>query len=245
MTSMTIRNIIYSVLLLFVTIFFLSCHNSGVFVFDSNRDADNIPRMEFINSVSTMYKSVGLTDHFPESWHNAALRTDNWNAYYFSPCDDSTCHCYRCISCFIDKFSDKYIDSLTRSIKYSYKTLFYDSSILRFDPVFINQNTYTIQSPYDTSYAPIYDFSDAVFNNNVIADSIFFDGRFWYGEHQVAPSDLIVYVVEAKSGNFWNNSCNAEREDRSALPQSWKNGFSRGIAVSHSCQKVCWWTMAW
>lgn len=239
----SILQTLFDSLLTFLAWTIVSCQYSGSFLVNS--DADFVPREEFVNSISLMYKDVGLTEHFPESWQNTNLRTKDWNASYFSPCEDSICHCYRCMACFIDKVSDQYLDSLTGNFNYKYKTLFNNDSILKFNPVYIKHSSYPLQSYFDTIHMPIYDFSEAVFNNNVIEDSIYFDGGFWHGEHQIPPSDLVVYVIDAKAGNYWTNETEAEKEGRSVLPQKWKHGFSRGIAVSHSCQKVCWWTMAW
>ena len=210
----SILQIIPSVFLtLLVVTTLLGCQYSGSFFLNSNLNADIVPREEFINSMSLMYEDVGLTDHFPESWQNTNLRTKDWNACYFSPCEDSCCHCYRCMACFIDKVSNKCLDTLISN--YKYKALFNNDSILRFNPVYIKHSSYPIQSYFDTTYMPIYDFSEAVFNNNVVEDSIFFDGRFWYGEHQVPPSDLVVYVIDAQAGNYWINRNDAEKENRS------------------------------
>ena len=238
-----ISQIIFSLLTFLSLTILLSCQYFGSVLVNSN--ADFSPREEFVNSISLMYEDVGLTEHFPVSWQNTNLRTKDWNASYFSPCEDSSCHCYRCMACFIDKVSYKYMDTLISNLNYKYKKKFYNDSLLKFNPVYIKHSSYPLQSHFDTTYMPIYDFSEAVFNNNVMEDSLYFDGQFWYGEHQVPPSDLVVYVIDAKAGNYWTNKNEAEKENRSVLPQRWKHGFSRGIAVSHSCQKVCWWTMAW
>lgn len=203
-----------------------------------NRNADILPRTDYLKSVSTMYEDVGLTDHFPEEWRNPKLRTSGWNAYYFSPCEETIRHCYRSVACFIDNATEKEINELIDSTNYIYKTNYYDAPILRFDPVWINNEQYPITPYSDTVHAPIYDFSDAVFNTETIKDS-------WYEERQVPPADLVVYVLEARAGNFWVNKENADKENRSALSEQWKHGFSRGIAISSSCKKVCWWAISW
>lgn len=233
----TILRILWkSVLIVLVGGFLASCFNSN---------ADAVPRTDFVKSVSSMFKVSELTDHFPESWLNTNKRSITWNASYFSPCDDSVGQCFRCMACYTVKVSEKYIDNITHNIQCDYITRFYSDSVLRFNPVYIRDTFYRLPSYCDTVHIPFYDFSEASFNNEIVEDSIFSMGRYWYGEHQIPPSDLIVYVIEAKAGNFWMNQYDSEKENRSVLPQKWRHGYSRGIAVSRSCKKVCWWAMAW
>ncbi|MBR0053944.1 MAG: hypothetical protein IJP65_01385 [Bacteroidales bacterium] len=203
-----------------------------------NNNADLAPRTDYIQSIATMYEPVGLTDHLPKSWQNPKLRTSGWNAYYFSPCEETIRHCYRSVACFIDNVKEKEIKEMMNSTDYVYKTLYHNDSALRFDPVFINDEHYIVPSYCEPIHAPIYDFCDAVFNAETIEDSLCI-------ERQVPPADLVVYVVEAKAGNFWVNKGNADKENRSALPEKWRHGFSRGFAISASCKKVCWWAISW
>ena len=242
---MRVRLLFYIVCFSIVAISVLSFQNSCTSISVRDLNTDILPRNDFIDAVSSMYEEVGLTNHFPESWQNPALRTKQWNASYFTPCDTTNCQCYRCMACFIDKVSDAYMDSLIQNLNYDYRTLFYNDSILRFNPVFVKHPSYPLQMYYDSIHLPYYDFSEAVFNNEIGEDSVFFDGRFWPGYHYIPPPDLMVYVIDAKAGNYWINKCGAEEEDRSVLPRGWEHGYSRGIAVSKSCKKICWWTMAW
>lgn len=222
----------------------LSCQRKTC-TYVPNLNLDSIPRNQFINAISSMYEDVGLTDHFPESWQKTTLRTQQCNSHYNSPCDTEDCQYYRCDACFVDVVSDTYMDSLIQNLNYDYKTLFYNDSILRFDPDLIKHPSYRLQMYYDTIHLPFYDFSYAVFNNEIEEDSIFYDGRSWPIIRYIPPTDLEVYVIDAKAGNYWINMCNAEKENRSILPRGWEHGYSRGIAVSKSCKKICWWTMAW
>jgi len=56
------------------------------------------------------------------------------------------------------------------------------------------------------------------------------------------PEDLMVYVIDAKPGFFWKNKENI-------LPrpyiEKWKNGYSRGIAISKTESFICYWFMIW
>jgi len=56
------------------------------------------------------------------------------------------------------------------------------------------------------------------------------------------PSDLEVYVLEAEAGNFWKELCNEKRPESL---KKWKNGYSKGIAISKKENIVMYWTIVW
>ena len=56
------------------------------------------------------------------------------------------------------------------------------------------------------------------------------------------PSDLKVYVIQAESGNFWKESCNEKRPEKL---KEWKNGYSKGVAISQKENIVVYWSMLW
>lgn len=58
----------------------------------------------------------------------------------------------------------------------------------------------------------------------------------------VVPSDLQVFVFDAKPGDFWKESCNEKRPE--ALKE-WQNGYSRGIAISEKEDLLVYWVMIW
>ena len=111
-----------------------------------------------------------------------------------------------------------------------------------------DENSY-MQVYYDTLKPPIYDFRHADFDLGEEPDSIFSKTPYGYyyarNDKERIPSDLIIYIVDAQPGNFWKNKELADKEPRPVLPQKWKHGYSRGIGVSRSCSRVCWWVMAW
>lgn len=58
----------------------------------------------------------------------------------------------------------------------------------------------------------------------------------------VVPNDFNVYIIDALAGNFWRKKNNVYRP--SSLGK-WKNGYSRGIAISRSKKIICYWVIIW
>lgn len=56
------------------------------------------------------------------------------------------------------------------------------------------------------------------------------------------PSDLEVYVIEAEPGNFWKEKC---PEPRPESLKEWKNGYSKGIAISKKEKLIVYWVIIW
>lgn len=229
------KKVLFFSLLLFVLL--ASCQNV--------HHTDSLAKQEFIQQINNMYELGFLLDHFPYSWRNESISTnDNWNASYYR-CDDFPGFAnYRFFGEYDESVSVTLIDSIEQK-KYKNAYLFSDSTLLKLDiPCLILENSFK-QTVFDSLTIPIYDFQDPEFNLGKEADSLFFKGRYWYGEHSIIPSDLIVYVIDAQAGNFWKNKEQADKEPRPFLPSNWKHGYSRGIGVSRSCERVCWWVMAW
>lgn len=56
------------------------------------------------------------------------------------------------------------------------------------------------------------------------------------------PLDLEVFVIEVEPGNFWLTSC---EEVRPLSLGKWKNGYSRGYAVSRESDLIIFWVLVW
>jgi hypothetical protein len=56
------------------------------------------------------------------------------------------------------------------------------------------------------------------------------------------PLDFELYVVEAKSGLFFSESYHT---DGKYMPLSWKNGYSKGVAISKERKSVIYWFIIW
>ncbi|MCK5136345.1 MAG: hypothetical protein KAR19_11205 [Bacteroidales bacterium] len=55
-------------------------------------------------------------------------------------------------------------------------------------------------------------------------------------------SEFSYYLIDTQSGRFIKEEYLSERED---LPQLWKNGFSKGIAINQSKTLVIYWLEIW
>ena len=205
------------------------------------RQSDNIARKDFVKSVVEHYGLNYVMDHFPDSWDNESLRSLEWSAYY-CPCSENAHTFY---GVFSDKISLNKIDSIEQGITFMYKTPYKNDSVLKIDIVYIDNENSCLQNGFDTMLPPIWDFRTASFLLGEEKDSILVNGNYWCNDKEILPNDLMIYVTDAKSGNFWRDKTKAEQEPRPTLPGQWRHGYSRGIAVSHSCQRVAWWIMAW
>lgn len=56
------------------------------------------------------------------------------------------------------------------------------------------------------------------------------------------PNDFVLNVLEAKSGKFLEDSL---LTDGKFMPKKWKNGFSRGIAISEKRKIAIYWLVFW
>ena len=56
------------------------------------------------------------------------------------------------------------------------------------------------------------------------------------------PSDFVIYVLDSKAGRFVSPDL---LTDGSIMPEAWKNGFSKGIAVSEKRKIVIYWVDIW
>ena len=221
-----------------------------LYMFQSCNDIIIDPGKEvFSRELQNMYTIDDLTDHFPQSWNEESLRTNQWSSRYCSSEDDSLFHNFSSLGVFVDNVDLSYIDSLEKIVKYEYKTKFDNTSVLKINFFYMEDEDSYKQDIYDTIKAPIYDFRNADFNLGKLPDSVFSKTPygFYYlrNDKNILPSDLMVYVIDAKPGNFWKNKELAEEEPRPVLPEKWKHGYSRGIGISRSCSRVCWWVMAW
>ena len=67
-------------------------------------------------------------------------------------------------------------------------------------------------------------------------------GQAYIDKTYIIPKDLKVYVISAEPGNFWKVDC---KENRPETLKDWKNGYSRGIAISEKEHLVVFWVMIW
>ncbi len=89
---------------------------------------------------------------------------------------------------------------------------------------------------------PIPYFENYDFGLGEVQETVEVDGQVYCESIYSIPSDLQVYVIDAKAGDFWKESCN---ENRPESLKEWKHGYSRGIAISESENIIVYWTMIW
>lgn len=56
------------------------------------------------------------------------------------------------------------------------------------------------------------------------------------------PDDYLVYVIEAEKGVHWDDK---HHEENWFMPEEWKDGFSRGIALNDNSNIVIFWVVVW
>lgn len=228
-----------TVSLLLILIIMSSCfHETSVF-------SDDKARNSFIKQLDDMYEVKGLTNHFPPSWYTKHKGEYGWSSRYVPCDDDSLYHNFRCSAVFVDPAPLSFIDKIEDTIRYLRKFQFENDSSIKIDIIYMQHSQSYKQISFDTISPPICDFQDADFLLGTKIDSLFNGSYYCKQEYEILPSDLEVYVIEARAGNYWKNRDMAELEARPVLPTKWKHGYSRGIGISRSCGRVCWWVMAW
>lgn len=86
-----------------------------------------------------------------------------------------------------------------------------------------------------------------------IIDSIDYQGllpvpNFFYSKNKdrttqcKLPEDFNLYVLEAQAGKFWDNSYLSNGK---YMPDGWKNGYSKGVAISYKRNTVIYWFIIW
>ena len=56
------------------------------------------------------------------------------------------------------------------------------------------------------------------------------------------PADFIIYVLDYKAGKFASNNL---LTDGGFMPKKWKNGYSKGLAVSEKQKIIIYWIEIW
>lgn len=216
---------------------------------NTNTICNDPGKKPFVKALNRMFTVHNLTDHFPKSWDDCSLRTNQWSSRYCCSEDDSLFQNFSCLGVFVDNLSLTQIDSLENTIEYKDRFDFKNSKHLKINFFYLEEENSYKQVFFDTTKAPIYDFREADFNLGIIPDSVFswtpYGHCYLRDDKEILPFDLMIYIIDAQSGNFWKNKESADNEPRPILPQKWKHGYSRGIGISRSCSRVCWWVMAW
>lgn len=216
-------------------------------------------RVRLREGLDSLYTINNLLSHFPRSYNEGYLRSKEWcSEYVMEPSymidwdtiwSDLSANAY-----FVEKKTKDFIDSLVSSSSFS-DIVPYSSDNIFHVYIFNIKDSYPytrkynrVSSNIDTNRAPIPDFAFADFGlGEVVDDTMGYwdnnDSVLMLGIRNVLPDDLIVYVLESRSGDFWKIKNTEPRPV--VLPELWKHGYSKGYAISSSLNMVCYWMMAW
>lgn len=196
---------------------------------------------QFIRQMGLMYEK-NIIDFFPSDDSNY-IADNQWGSYYSSSWEDSDECIFRCCAYFSKKVSAATIDSIEEAdyierVKYNESLFTIDVPYMKYPESYRN-------SMKDSLQIPIASMRYSFFNIGETIDTIIIENRQYIEKNEVIPNDLVVYVFEAQNGNYWKNKLKASKEERPVLSDYWKHGYVKGIAVSRSLFRVCWWAMAW
>lgn len=219
-------------------IFIITCLLCIIIFSCSTHQRINPSKVQFVKQLSKMYDK-NIIDFFPSE----ATFGNNWRSYHSSSWDDSTESIFNCCAYFSAAVASNMIDSLE---KQSYiAKMNYDDSLFMINVPYIRREESYTNLMMDTSQIPIADMRYSYFALGKTTDTIIIGQRYCVMEHEILPSDLVIYVMEAGKGNFWKNRDKAAQEDRPVLLEPWKHGYVKGLAISRDLSRVCWWAMAW
>ena len=184
---------------------------------------------------------TNLLDHFPEKID------DNVILLKVSP--PSCPPTYDCSAQFGDIvlnirksfYPEEYRDMLKS--KYIFKTHYSaDNIILNFYEFKDSLFQITKCNRYYSNKYPFPYFENYDFGLGCKTDKKYINGIEYFNYTYTIPADLEVYVTNAKIGNFWKEDCN---EKRPTTLDVWKNGFSKGFAISQENDMILFWAMVW
>jgi len=188
-------------------------------------------------SFSSEIKKNDLFSYFPK-----LIKTDN---FYYEESPPSTDCKYGGYFYLIDKktsYQNKIDSILSRDIV-KYKTTYNKDNII-INLSMLNNNIFPIKkcNNYFIKKSPIPYFESYNFGLGKNIYEKINKGNTLYNYVYVMPKDLIVYVIESNSGNFWKKSC---KEKRPLSLKEWQHGFSKGFAVSEEENLMVFWVILW
>jgi hypothetical protein len=101
-----------------------------------------------------------------------------------------------------------------------------------------NENYYKVQlSKNDSQFVNLPCYSDKYPIPN-----------FWHSDYTTnattckLPQDFVIYVIDSKQGKYVEDRY---LTDGRYMPQNWKNGFSKGVAISEKRATIIYWLVIW
>jgi hypothetical protein len=213
----------------FLLLFFIttSCSNKSIY---------QQAVVEFQENLDTFYNVNGLLNHFPK------MQSKKASGFVCPPAiiakSGEVLHC--------DLNNRKETNTLIQNLS------FIDSVQYHSNSIFILR---VIELKNKSLYNQLYHFDNATINNGLPVP-LFADINFGLGDtvdyidsaqyqtmyKSIVPKDLMVYIIDAKVGDFWKNQ---NTETRPETLGKWKHGYSRGIAISKEKELICYWAMVW
>jgi len=221
------QNKIIWISLLFV--FLISCVNPNVL------NAD----YAFSDVKKSIVNQVGENDmfvHFPENITSDCLRMT-----YTSPSEegsDCTGDLYLTYG-----FDESVVEQLSNDSIF-YSTEYRDSTNIIINMFELKRNFFPIAkcNKWFSGKYPIPYFENFDFGLGEHKDEKVVKGQTYWNCIYTVPNDLRIFVISARSGEFWKKGCD---ENRPEILKEWKNGYSSGIAISKETNRVIYWAMVW
>lgn len=223
----------------FISIFFLlvSCIYSN----DRSSPIENDINF-FKKSINTTYSIKNLFTHLPKRYDEK-----NYFSFFMSSVDTTTS--FSSLLMYAEK-TDNNIDSYIKEIGYK------DSVLYRDEKTFIIRNI----GFFNSKDSFLYSYNDSLLEKNPIPS--FNELDFKLGEeidyveqldtldenNQLIwkkfkkPNDLIIYIIDAKQGDFWISK---KLKLRHASLKNWKNGYTKGFAISKKMGIIIYFVQVW
>jgi hypothetical protein len=202
-----------------------------------------------VNTILTIQQKSFAKDSYVGDLLNFIPEKVNDNNVFFEVFPPACPPTYECSAQFgdiylnINKESHQDLYEETLKQKFKFKTDYYEENIIinlyeLKDSIF---HTDKCNISYDHKY-PIPHFEDHDFGLGCITEEKSLNGEKYLNYKYMIPNDLIVYVVDAQSGNFWRKDCNEKRPNTLGV---WKHGYSKGYAISNVKNMIIFWAMIW
>ena len=219
------KGIIYIIFLFFIV---LGCSKNN-----KNTNENNIEELkkEQLSKVNKEYKKSlafykdSFVDHFPKKLNN------NYITYTESVSPEAG------------------LIRLDLIYKYTVDNNFEQEAIAKYsstDTCLLIANRFANRDNY--SYNIVLNHEDSLKINRECYRNKYPIPNFWHNDYTTdktackLPKDFNIYVLNAKAGRFLKDKY---LTDESYMPKSWKNGYSKGVAISEDRGVIIYWIIIW
>lgn len=200
-------------------------------------NSNSIPEYnEGLNSFKKFYKNKTIINHFPKK----IKLIRNFYCYSLSR-DVDFAEIYLSVNSNIKDIE------LIKKNRYKFIGEFKSDNLFQVNVDLIRDSSETYASKVDFAHdlIPIGNIEQFDFGLGQQNDTIYTNNQNKYNviNKYVLPEDLKIYVIDANSGDFFVND--VFRVKRYSQLRKWKNGFSRGIAISEKYKIIMYWLITW